>query len=236
MVLPNNKKNIKIPSHTKDRLREARIKQGVSLREAAECAGVSVGYLERIESGDYKNLPADVYIRGFLKKYAEFLMLPSGEIVDFYQREKRIFYNIYSGDNDENKYFSGGLLKRIRITPKIISLAAIVIAAIFITGYFVYEIGFLVSPPKLILENPAQDTEVFEQKMNITGKTDYDSFVKINGQNVSVDENGYFKQEINLADDLNVLEIKAVNRLEKETSIIRRVVYIKNRDVKENNN
>lgn len=236
MTLLNNKKNIKSPSHTKDRLKETRIKQGISLKEAAECIGVSVKYLERIEAGDYKKLPADVYVRGFLKKYAEFLELPAQEIADFYQKERRIFYNIHGDNNDEKKYFNGGFLGKIYITPKIISFFAIVIAAVFIISYFIYEVGFLVSPPKLILENPVQDVEVFEQKLSVVGRTDYDSFVKINGQNISIDENGYFNKEINLSEGVNVLEIKAVNRLGKETNIIRRMVYIENREVKENDN
>lgn len=229
MVLLDNKKNIKSPSHTKDRLKATRIKQGVSLKEAAECLGVSVRYLERIEAGDYKNLPADVYVRGFLKKYAEFLELPVPEIVDFYQKEKRIFYNIHGGGNDEKKYPNGGFLGKIYITPKIISFFALIMAVVFIISYFIYEVGFLVSPPKLIIKNPVQDMEIFESKLNVVGQTDYDSFVKINGQNISVDENGYFNKEINLADGVNVFEIKAVNRLGKETNIIKRVVYVENK-------
>lgn len=236
MVLLNNKKNIKSPSHTKDRLKETRIKRGVSLKEAAECIGVSVKYLERIEAGDYKNLPADVYVCGFLKKYAEFLELPIQEIADFYQTEKRIFYNIHGGNDVEKKYFNGGFFGKIYITPKVISFFAIAIAVIFIISYFVYQIGFLVSMPKLILENPVQDMEIFEQNFNVVGRTDYDSFVKINGQNIFIDENGYFNKEINLSDGVNVLEIKAVNRLGKETNIIRRVVYIENNEIKEISN
>ena len=224
-------KNIKSPSHTKDRLKETRIKRGVSLKEAAECIGVSVKYLERIEAGDYKNLPADVYVCGFLKKYAEFLELPVQEITDFYQKEKRIFYNIHGGNDIEKKYLNNGFLGKIYITPKIISFFAIVMAAIFIVSYFIYEVGFLVSPPKLIMENPVQDMEIFEQKFNVIGRTDYDSFVKINGQNITVDENGYFNKEINLSDGVNVLEIKAVNRLGKETNLIRRLVYTENKEI-----
>ena len=227
----DNKKNIKSPSHTKDRLKETRIKQGVSLKEAAECIGVSVKYLERIEAGDYKNLPADVYVCGFLKKYAEFLELPVQEIADFYQKEKRIFYNIHGADNAEKKYFNNGFFSKIYVTPKIISFFAIVIAAIFIISYFIYEVGFLVSPPKLIMENLVQDMEIFEQKFNVIGRTDYDSFVKINGQNITVDENGYFNKEINLSDGVNVLEIKAVNRLGKATNLIRRLVYTENKEI-----
>ncbi|OWK27101.1 MAG: hypothetical protein US76_00555 [Parcubacteria group bacterium GW2011_GWA2_38_13b] len=230
MILLNNKKNIKSPSHTKDLLKETRIKQGVSLKEAAECIGVSVKYLERIEEGDYNNLPADVYVRGFLKKYAEFLGLPVQEIVDFYQKEKRIFYNIYNNDNVEKKSFNGGFFGKIYITPKAVSFFAIVAAVIFIVSYFIYEVGFLVSPPNLIMENPVQDAEVFESKINVIGRTDYDSFVKINGQNITVDENGYFNKEINLSDGVNVLEIKAVNRLGKEASIIKRLVYTENKN------
>ena len=79
------------------------------------------------------------------------------------------------------------------------------------------------------MENPVQDMEIFEQKFNVIGRTDYDSFVKINGQNITVDENGYFNKEINLSDGVNVLEIKAVNRLGKETNLIRRLVYTENK-------
>jgi transcriptional regulator with XRE-family HTH domain len=56
-------------------LREARTRQGLELRDAAEATRIRVKFLAALEGERFGELPAEVYARGFLRAYAEFLGL-----------------------------------------------------------------------------------------------------------------------------------------------------------------
>jgi cytoskeleton protein RodZ len=63
-----------------ERLEEARKRKGISLREAAEATKIRGDYLHKFESNQYDiNLP-EIYVRGFLRTYANFLKLSVDKI------------------------------------------------------------------------------------------------------------------------------------------------------------
>jgi cytoskeletal protein RodZ len=71
-----------------ERLREARESQGISLSQAAVETRILQRYLVALEDGDYQHLPGDVYARGFIRNYADYLGLPAEELIEFYRRER----------------------------------------------------------------------------------------------------------------------------------------------------
>jgi transcriptional regulator with XRE-family HTH domain len=63
-----------------ERLEEARKRKGISLREAAEATKIRGDYLLKFEGNQYDiNLP-EIYVRGFLRTYANFLKLSVDKI------------------------------------------------------------------------------------------------------------------------------------------------------------
>jgi cytoskeleton protein RodZ len=56
-------------------LREARMRQGLELRDAAEATRIRVKFLAALEGERFGELPAEAYARAFLRTYAEFLGL-----------------------------------------------------------------------------------------------------------------------------------------------------------------
>lgn len=222
----NTKKYIQFPSSVSEQLKETRRKEGLTIDNISKRIRVPNKYLEALENGEYDKLPANVYACGFLRKYAKFLNLPMNELADFYTKERRIFYNI----SNKNKGDAGIVAKkfssrRFYITPKIIAFFSLIALIAIITGYFLYQVNFLISPPRLNIEIPAQDIEVFESRIRVSGRTDYGASVKINNQSIAIDNDGYFVQEINLTSGLNVLEIQAANRLGKESRVVRKIMY-----------
>lgn len=225
LVMNNRNNKTKLSSSIGGRLKEAREKKGMSIKEAAENIQVRAGYLESLEKGDYDNLPADVYTRGFLRKYAEFLELPIQELLDFYRKERQVFDSIHNTREKKEAVSKNRFFNRVYITRKVAALLVAALIVIIVGGYFWYQIRFLLSPPDLIVDNPSQDIEVSDSTINVIGRVEYDSFVKINNQDIVLGDDGYFNQEINLKSGLNILEIKAINGLGKESRIVRRVVY-----------
>jgi transcriptional regulator with XRE-family HTH domain len=65
-------------------LRAEREKKSLSLSEVAEGTRVKVQVLEAIENNDFRDMPATVYAKGFIKLYAEFLGLDPAPLIAQY--------------------------------------------------------------------------------------------------------------------------------------------------------
>lgn len=65
-----------------ERLREQRIKLGLTLEEVEEQTKIRRFYIEAIENEDYKSLPGKVYIIGFLRSYCKILNINPKDIID----------------------------------------------------------------------------------------------------------------------------------------------------------
>lgn len=70
-----------------DRLREARSKMSLSLKQAAERTRIRADYLEALENMDPRGLPARAYAVGYLRTYASFLSLEPAGLVEQFKRE-----------------------------------------------------------------------------------------------------------------------------------------------------
>jgi transcriptional regulator with XRE-family HTH domain len=65
-------------------LRNAREALGIDLREAAQQTRISIQYLRALEEEDFRRLPGDVFVKGFLKNYGRFLQLDETEVLKKY--------------------------------------------------------------------------------------------------------------------------------------------------------
>ena len=246
--MTNNFKTKKIDLLTLgEQLRKVRKEQDISLEQASKITKIQTKYLNYLENGQYEKLPADVYVRSFLKSYTSFLKMNSEDAEALYKKEKKIgeklkgvFFknkrrrgytsspanNKIAKDKKENKKFSYKI-PFFAITPKVLifGLSIIIIAAISI--YFFYQISFLTEPPKLIVETPIEDLIIKEEKILIKGKTQVNAEVSINGGGVWLDENGVFNQELFLQEGINVIKIIAVNKFGKKNEVIRKIIYEK---------
>jgi transcriptional regulator with XRE-family HTH domain len=67
-----------------ERLEEARKRKGISIREAVEATKIRGDYLQKFESNQYDIRLPEVYVRGFLRSYSNFLKLPADKIIADY--------------------------------------------------------------------------------------------------------------------------------------------------------
>jgi len=66
-------------------LREERLRQKLSVQQAAEDLHLDVRSVEAIEADDFKALGAPVFARGHLRKYAQLLNLPPELVIGRYE-------------------------------------------------------------------------------------------------------------------------------------------------------
>jgi cytoskeleton protein RodZ len=65
-------------------LREARERQGLGYPEIELATKIRAKYIRALEEEDFRSIPGDAYIRGFLRTYADYLGLDSDVYVDEY--------------------------------------------------------------------------------------------------------------------------------------------------------
>ena len=63
-------------------LRAARVKRGLTIEQAAQDTRISRKFLEAIEAEDFNALPAPVYVRGFLRSYANYLRIDAAPLLE----------------------------------------------------------------------------------------------------------------------------------------------------------
>ena len=67
-------------------LREARGKNGLSVLEVAERLFLTEHYVHALEAGEYDKLPSEVYVRGYIKSYAQLLRLDAEQVMNAYRQ------------------------------------------------------------------------------------------------------------------------------------------------------
>lgn len=70
-----------------DILRAEREKQGLTIKDIENETSIRTLYIEAIEKGDRKALPSEVYVKGFIRNYAEFLRLDADALARQYREE-----------------------------------------------------------------------------------------------------------------------------------------------------
>jgi hypothetical protein len=73
-----------------DQLRAERERRGEVLEQVSEATKIRKPYLDALESHDWKALPADVFTRGYVRTYAQYLGLDQEHLLRAYARERRI--------------------------------------------------------------------------------------------------------------------------------------------------
>ncbi len=68
-------------------LRAEREKRGLTIKDIERETSIRAKYLEALEKGMYDALPGEVYVKGFIRNYADFLHLNAEKLVQEYREE-----------------------------------------------------------------------------------------------------------------------------------------------------
>ncbi|MBD3321628.1 MAG: hypothetical protein GF350_11090 [Chitinivibrionales bacterium] len=98
-------------SHQKDTLgdvlRKERITKRITIETIARDLKLNVKYIKALEANDYESLPADPYVRVYLKSLSKYLMLDSDTILHQYYRERGIPPESYTRDTSTKLDLTG---------------------------------------------------------------------------------------------------------------------------------
>ncbi len=206
-----------------EKLTKKRIALGYSVKDIEKAIRIRAKHIEALESGKYDKLPPDVYVKGFIRSYAQYLNLDPAKVLRMYQREKGLVESIKKA-NTKSIVRKPTNAPKVVITPKTITIATISLLALIIVGYIGWQVSILAAPPKLTLTNPVEDISINKNTFSVEGTTDSGATLYINDTEVGVGSNGQFNEDVNLQQGVNVLIIRAENKMGKSTEIKRTIV------------
>jgi len=108
-----------------EKLKEARHKKGLSLKEIQAELKIRTAYLEAMENDRFEDIPGEIYRRAFLRTYASYLGLDADSIIDEYN-------TLYA--DTENHYETGSKEKPVGVLAKVFS----VVLVLLILGTAIY--------------------------------------------------------------------------------------------------
>lgn len=200
----------------KRRLEKRRSQEDVALR-----LKISSNKIKALEEGNWGALPASVYTKGYLTKYAQLLGLNVKEVLNLYEEE--------SAPANLARQSKLPTLKNPKIvfTPSTLVLLVTLVFFGIVGVYLIMNWFELSSPPALVVEKPADNFISFKPEVVISGSVARSSKLTINGAPIYPDEQGHFEVAHLLQVGLNTIEVKATNVLGKETIIYRQVLLRK---------
>ena len=206
-----------------ERLKRIRKDKRFEIKYVEERTKIRAKYLEALEVGDYSKLPPDVYIKGFLKNYADFLNLDKEMVLSMYAKERGLKETVKRAAEKGSKKKSL-IAHRFVITPKILFLSAVSFAVLAIILYIGWQVKILAAPPKLEITNPSDNATLETDAIYVEGKTDEGADIYINNVQVGGGPEGEFKERVSLQNGVNTITVIAKNKMGKEVKLTRNVV------------
>ncbi len=199
-----------------DILKSARIKKRYSLKKVERETKIKKEFVEAIEGGNWTALPELPVVAGFVKSLASFLGI---DVKTAYATLKRDYPPQRLSINPKPDV--GG---KFTWTPKYTFLVGILIIVLALFGYLGFQFIRFNSPPALEVVNPPDNFITTSNKVDVSGKTDSDATVRLNNQLVLVGDDGVFSGQVEIFEGTSEIEIKAISRSGKETTIVRKII------------
>jgi cytoskeletal protein RodZ len=139
-----------------ERLYAARERKGVDLYRAERDTKIRARYLAALERGEYRELPGDVYTKGFLRNYALYLGLDPEEVVGQWRRER--------GDSGPSKAILtvprpiAQPRPGLQFSPGIVVAALLTILIVGVGAWLGLQVMRFAKPPTLAVTSPREAT------------------------------------------------------------------------------
>jgi len=219
------------PTKLGEVLRTAREAKFIDLARVERDTKIRVHYLSALERGDYRELPAAVYTKGFLRNYGLYLGLDPEYLVDLYRLESGS-----AADRPMSAIRPRPVAER-QGRPFVVSSGAVVAAilSVLVLAFVIYLVGEFVTfarTPDLRITDPVGDVADYARfDYTIRGVTEPDSTIRTEGlrQNptTTADGQGAFSVTVELVPGANVITLTANDPLTgRDSAAVRRTITV----------
>ena len=217
-------RRIKTEGSIGDRLKRSRIRQKISVAEVEESTKIRAKCILALESDSWDKIPSEVYGRGYLETYVQFLGIDKDAIMRQYERERTMYARHCLESQVELSPRSRLAIPRFLLTPKFFVIFAIGAGVLGVGGVMWKQIRSFTSQPFLQIATPVQAKTVDGNKLQVTssmfeftGQTTDGAAVTVNGDAIQV-TNGSFTASVTLHQGMNPIEVDATASNGKHTT------------------
>ncbi|MGI5826880.1 MAG: helix-turn-helix domain-containing protein [Patescibacteria group bacterium] len=213
------RKSLNNKSSLGTRLRETRELKQVDVALAAKKLGIRLEYLLALEEDRFDRLPAGLYGRNYVKKYGRWLGFPSSEINKWLIEQEK---NAGPGVDP----FSQKIVakKEFANFPKLIRNLVLILILLAFLGYLAFYLTRIVSAPELVIFEPANNLKTTSTVWEISGHSEPEAEIRINGEEVLSMKNGDFSLVVNLKKGLNNITVSAKKKHSSEAVVERQIL------------
>lgn len=196
------------------RLRDARQAKGWTLEIVSAKTKLMKEHLVALEAGNCVGV-STLYRRQFVKKYAQTLGLdPEPLLAETCLTE--------SAPVAEPKGFGRWHLSNL---PSLFRWSTTGVIAIICLSYLGLQVRQTVRPPELTLVGPNEGLISNTHEVSVSGLTEPEVKIAINGQSVMSDEQGRFNQPLILQPGINTVVVTAEKKHGKTSQTTRHIIY-----------
>ena len=206
-----------------DRLRSLREERRTSLSSVAGALQIPEHCLQDLEIGRYENLPESIYVRNFIRAYVNLFGRDSAPFLDLFELE----FEKSRADRPKEKLVPNVAIKKSYLLPTVliwrVALSGVLGLALLV--YLGFEVRKITTPPAVTIFEPTEEAVTKSGEIVVRGKSEPESRIQINGEDILADSSGTFRETVRLQRGLNLITISAKKRRSKERIIFRRVFY-----------
>ena len=213
-----------------DRLKRARMRRKISVSEVEEATKIRAKFILALESDSWEQIPSEVYGRGYLEAYAEFLKLPVNEIMNDYDKMRGMYARHCQETRVDLAPRSTLKLPRFILTPKFLLMLVMTLGVVLFAGLIGSQMRAYASAPYLELTSPTPQTAgatelvASSSTVNITGKTMPGAALYVNNKLITVQANGGFQYTGAIRSGVNTFEFRALGTTGRQTTQLLSVI------------
>lgn len=197
-------------------MKDTRKKNGYTREDVSEGTKIKKDFVIAIENEEWNELPEYTVVAGFVKNIASFLNEDTNKAIALLRRDYPPRSVSVSPKPDVSDKFVW--------SPKLTFFVGATVVVLTIIVYLSVQYFSFISPPSLSVSTPNENETISTKVIEVVGVTDPDATIEVNGQSALVDQDGNFIEEVEVAEGLDKITIKAVSRSGKETVVERNVI------------
>lgn len=207
-----------------ERLRSLREQAGMTVEQIARESKIALRYARALEGGDWRVFSAKIYAQGTMRRVAQVMKISDADAwIATAGREWEVANGIANGAVNITPR-AVARPHRIMLTPR--RLGAI--AAVGMAGALVLFIGArliaFTAAPGLVIDSPADRSGFAGSIVDVSGKTEKESSLTVNGREITLDERGNFREKIELPPGAVALHFVSRNRFGKTQTVVRNIL------------
>jgi cytoskeletal protein RodZ len=190
----------------------------LSLTEVEVQTKIRGKFLTSLEAGEYDGLAHDIYSRGFVQHYANFLGLDGALMAARYSAER--------GVPDTAPTHAPSLERppRLVVTARLAAIGVVLVIVVAILGYLLIQLSALAAPPNVTITAPDANQTIIGSVTTVSGHVTPGSDVTIDDVAVISDADGNFSSSVSLQNGLNTIHVTAKSKLGKSNTVGRTVL------------